>query len=101
MSQSQVISIKNVIIIAVVCFMFQKHAYSIEPGVPKDLALQRKNTISKITYDLFFYIPAVQKNRVMGEEIISLYLNNTEKDLILDFKEANPEIKIITANGKA
>ena len=45
-----------------------------EKGVSKTLADYRTRTISDVSYDLTFNIPATQKERVHGTAIISFFL---------------------------
>ena len=60
-------------------------AQSFEKGVTKTLADYRTRTISNVSYDLTFNIPATQKERVHGTAIISFFL--AEKAVVvLDFQ---------------
>ena len=43
------------------------HAQSLEKGVSKELAEQRKATISNVAYDLTFNIPASPREKVTGK----------------------------------
>ena len=73
-------------LILVLCLMAAS-AWSqlLDKGVSKELAEQRKATISDVTYDLTFDIPAEQKSKVTGKAIISFNLKAKE-DVVLDFQ---------------
>jgi aminopeptidase N len=60
-------------------------AQSLEKGVSKELAEQRKASISNVAYDLTFNIPASKKDKVTGKAVISFNLKNKE-DVVLDFQ---------------
>ena len=61
------------------------HAQSLEKGVSKELAEQRKATISNVAYDLTFNIPASPREKVTGKAVISFSLKD-KTDVILDFQ---------------
>lgn len=56
-----------------------------EKGVSKTLADYRTRTISDVSYDLTFNIPATQKERVHGTAIISFFLQE-KAVVVLDFQ---------------
>lgn len=73
----------------------------LEKGVSIELAEYRAEHLSEIKYDLFFYIPHDRTCSVDVIETVEFSLDNTENDLILDFK-GNPErIKSVNVNGFA
>ena len=60
-------------------------AQSFEKGVTKTLADYRTRTVSNVSYDLTFNIPATQKERVHGTAIISFFLQE-KAVVVLDFQ---------------
>ena len=60
-------------------------AQSLEKGVSKELAEQRKASISNVAYNLTFNIPASKKDKVTGKAVISFSLKDKE-DVVLDFQ---------------
>ena len=73
----------------------------ISSGVSQELAQHRKSTISNITYDLGFNIPAKIDGRIVGKETIRFDLKNTEQDLQLDFKGDTAVNYTVSSNGKS
>ena len=60
------------------------YSQTFEKGVSEELSIQRKANIRNVRYDLTFYIPAEQKEKVTGKAIVSFNLKNKE-DVVLDF----------------
>ena len=73
----------------------------VSSGVSQELAQHRKSTISNITYDLDFNIPAKIDDRIVGKETIRFDLKNAEQDLQLDFKGDTVINYTVTSNGKS
>ena len=72
----------------------------VNSGVSQELAKHRKSTISNITYDLGFNIPAQIDGQIMGSETIRFDLQNTAQDLQLDFKGDTTVKYTVSSNGK-
>ena len=73
----------------------------VSSGVSQELAQHRKSTISNITYDLGFNIPAKIDDRIVGKETIRFDLKNAEQDLQLDFKGDTAVNYTVSSNGKS
>ena len=68
------------------CFVFMSIcAQDVEKGVSEELARQRKASISNISYNLTFNIPAEPKDEVTGKAIVTFNLKYKE-DVVLDFQ---------------
>lgn len=70
------------------------------PGISEELAHFRKSTIDNIVYDLTFNIPLSKSDPVNGEAEISFVLENTDRDVILDFNASPDKIKQVKSNGE-
>ena len=68
----------------------EKLFFSVEEGVSKELASQRKRNISFVSYDMKFSIPEQKDQPVTGSTKIGVKLKSIEDPLVLDF---NPEIE--------
>jgi aminopeptidase N len=75
--------------------------FPVDTGVSQELAQYRKSTISNITYNLSFSIPAELKDRIEGAETLTFDLRNTAHDLQLDFKGDTTVNYTVSSNGKA
>lgn len=72
---------------------------SIENGVSYELAKSRKNNISEIQYNLYFYVPENKADSIVANEQIKFnYKPTKEKYLQIDFKEKESYIKDIVIN---
>ena len=72
---------------------------TIVPGIPLELAIERKNTIQNVQYDLFFDIPASRTDSIPARVTVSFDWKTTPTDLQLDFLSAASAIKSIHVNG--
>jgi aminopeptidase N len=73
----------------------------IENGVSLELANERKERLSDIRYHLSFKIPANIDASIEATNTIYFSLNDSESDLLLDFREAESKLHSITINGQA
>ena len=71
----------------------EKLFFSVEEGVSKELASQRKRNISFVSYDMKFSIPEQKDQPVTGSTKIGVKLKSIEDPLVLDF---NPEIETVS-----
>lgn len=71
---------------------------TIEPGVPKDLADSRKANITELSYSLFFDVPNSMDSSIHANIVIS-FVNKSESDIYLDFKEDSDHLKSVIVNG--
>jgi len=70
-------------------------------GISKELAEQRKNQLSHLSYNLFFDIPAEKEQKIQSEIEISFEVSSLEDDLVLDFTADPSFIKSLIINGKS
>ena len=87
-NQNTVIKMNNyrVILTSVLCLIvLGLNAQQLQKGVTKELAEQRKATISNVAYDLTFNIPADMNTPVTGKAVITFDLQD-KADVILDFQ---------------
>ena len=76
----------KLILLTLLCLMvLGASSQSLEKGVSKELAEQRKANISNVRYDLTFNIPTEQKGKVTGKAVITFNLRN-KTDVVLDFE---------------
>ena len=75
-------------------------ALAIEPGVSRELAEQRKRTVSHLAYDITLNVPAEKEEPVLASELISFHLSENSVPLQLDFKEATDHLQQVTVNGE-
>lgn len=68
------------------------------PGVSRELAQARKNTVHDLEYDLTFKIPLVKSQSIEAIQMIR-FKYDAASDLQLDFKENPEKIKQLTING--
>ena len=66
--------IKILLTVALCLMAVSAWSQLLDKGVSKELAEQRKATISDVTYDLTFNIPAEQKSKVTGKAVINFNL---------------------------
>ncbi len=74
---------------------------SVVPGIPLELAVERKNTIQNVKYNLFFDIPPSRTDSIPARATISFNWKKTPADLQLDFLSTASSIKSILVNGNA
>ena len=91
----------HIFILALLFTSCSKPQLPVSSGVSQELAQHRKSTISNITYDLDFNIPAKIDDRIVGKETIRFDLKNAEQDLQLDFKGDTVINYTVTSNGKS
>ncbi len=72
---------------------------TIVPGIPLELAIERKNTLQNIQYDLFFDIPASRTDSIPARVTVSFDWKKPPADLQLDFLSEISAIKRIQVNG--
>ncbi len=70
------------------------------PGVSRELAEFRKQTISRVAYDLSLTVPASKADPVRAEEIISFQLRDNQAPVQLDFKGQAGQLHSLTINGQ-
>ncbi|MEN2399845.1 M1 family aminopeptidase [Flavobacterium sp. MC2016-06] len=78
----------------------KKENLVLEDGVSEQLALFRKQQISKVTYGLSFEIPNEKQQPISSNLTLDLVLSDLSELLYLDFKEKTQNIKSVSANGK-
>ena len=69
-------------------------------GTSLDLAIERKNVISQLKYDLTFDIPASKSESIRGTVLLQFDLKNSSPILQLDFSGPAANIKTVRANNK-
>lgn len=73
---------------------------SLDPGVSRELAESRKESIDSLRYDLFFSIPVQKDSLITAYEKISFYLDRPV-EVVLDFRSADrAHLLSMSANGK-
>ncbi len=70
------------------------------PGVSQELAEFRRQTLSRVAYDLTLTVPANQAAPVRAEEIISFQLRDNRDPVQLDFKGQASQLRSLTINGQ-
>ncbi len=75
-------------------------AQDYEPGVSLELAKNRKNKISNVTYKLSFSIPERMSAAVTGAVFTNFDYKKDGKDLILDFQNISKHLLSLSVNGK-
>ena len=78
---------------------FQATAALPEAGVPKQLAIERKASISNVRYDIALDIPQQRTADINGNLTISFALAQ-KQDVVLDFREDAEHILSCKVNGK-
>ncbi len=69
-------------------------------GVTYELAVFRKKQIKSINYRLFFSIPKLLQDKVTGIETIEFDLNQSNKDLVIDFQTDSAHILSVLTNNQ-
>ena len=70
------------------------------PGVTSELAVSRKKQIKNINYKLFFSIPKLLQDKVLGNETIEFELNHINRDLVIDFQTDSSHLLSVFTNDK-
>ena len=71
----------------------------VEPGVSRELALERSSRVSDIRYELAFRIPEDKASPLEGTEALTFTLKG-RGPVQLDFREGAESIRELTVNGK-
>lgn len=74
---------------------------SVEPGVSRALAKERKGRIHKLTYDLMFDVPEGKSLPINAKEIVRFNLSNNESSLVLDFNAPEGSVSSLLINGQS
>jgi aminopeptidase N len=75
-------------------------APAVVPGVSRELAEFRKQTISRVAYDLRLTVPASKAAPVLAEETVSFRLRDNRAPVQLDFKGQASQLHSLTINGQ-
>jgi aminopeptidase N len=75
-------------------------APAVVPGVSRELAEFRKQTISRVAYDLRLTVPASKAAPVLAEETVSFRLRDNRVPVQLDFKGQPSQLHALTINGQ-
>jgi aminopeptidase N len=70
------------------------------PGVARELAEFRKQTISRVAYDMRLTVPASKAAPVQAEETVSFRLRHNRAPVQLDFKGQASQLHTLTINGQ-
>jgi aminopeptidase N len=70
------------------------------PGVARELAEFRKQTISRVAYDLRLTVPATKAAPVRAEETVRFRLRDNRAPVQLDFKGQASQLHTLTINGQ-
>ncbi len=70
------------------------------PGIPQELAIERKAKITNVRYDLFFDIPATRTDSIPARVTIRFDWKDKPADLQLDYLPPAKTLKRIEVNGK-
>jgi aminopeptidase N len=70
------------------------------PGVARELAEFRKQTISRVAYDLRLTVPATKAEPVRAEETVRFRLRDNRAPVQLDFKGQASQLHSLTINGQ-
>jgi len=70
------------------------------PGVSRELAEFRKQTISRVAYDLRLSVPGRKADPVRAEETISFRLRDNRAPVQLDFKGLASQLHTLSINGQ-
>jgi aminopeptidase N len=75
-------------------------APAVVPGVSRELAEFRKQTISRVAYDLRLTVPASKAAPVLAEETVSFRLRDNRAPVQLDFKGQASQLHSLIINGQ-
>lgn len=70
-----------------------------EKGVSYELALERKEMIDSLEYELFFSIPGSKPEKITGSNHLRFWLNRRPERIILDFRESSDHLNSVSVNG--
>jgi aminopeptidase N len=73
----------------------------VDPGIPLELAIERKQSISNLRYDLYFDLPEWATEDINAKATVTFDLANKASLLLLDFNAPAGNIKSILVNKKA
>ncbi len=73
----------------------------ITPGISAELAVERKQSINNLVYQLHFNLPASAKDSIPATEVITFQLNNNDAPLQLDFNAPVGHVKSVRVNQQA
>jgi len=71
-----------------------------EPGVSRELASLRKQTIDSLEYQVFFSIPESMEDSIPGRVTLHFLLSDRSLPLVIDFRQPAGSVHEIIANGK-
>lgn len=78
-----------------------KMQIEVEEGVSRILAKDRAQNISKVNYELAFFIPKEKSNPIMAKETLSFNLKSADKPVVLDFNaNITKQVIELIINGK-
>jgi len=72
----------------------------VAPGVARELAEFRRQTISRVTYEVELTVPADKAAPVLAQEIITFNLRDNRAPVQLDFKGQASQLRSLTINGQ-
>ncbi len=72
----------------------------IEPGVSRELAIQRKAVVSEINYEIELRLPADPQQTIAATETVRFQLADAGQALVLDFRESADKIRSVEVNGE-
>ena len=67
-------------------------------GISLDLAQYRKGQVSKVIYDLSFYIPKQKERPIPSKLTLSVTISDLTNPLYLDFKETSKKLQLLSVN---
>ncbi|MGY8923516.1 MAG: M1 family aminopeptidase, partial [Flavobacteriales bacterium] len=67
-------------------------------GISLDLAQYRKGQVSKVIYDLSFYIPKQKERPIPSKLKLSVTISDLTNPLYLDFKETSKKLQLLSVN---
>jgi len=70
-----------------------------EPGIPLALAVERADSIRDVRYNLSFTIPAELSQPILAREIVRFRLNDSSRDVVLDFEPGAESVSFIATHG--
>ncbi|AKQ45167.1 aminopeptidase [Rufibacter radiotolerans] len=78
----------------------QRALETVENGVSRNLAQERKSRLQTLAYQINLTIPATKQAPIKGQETISFDLKDARADLQLDFKEKADHLVGLKVNGQ-
>jgi aminopeptidase N len=70
------------------------------PGVGVQLATERVQRITGLTYDISFSIPAAVSEPITGKETIRFSIKDTSQPIVLDFRPGADHLRSVSVAGK-